>query len=365
MVTQEQLKQWEKEHEEADEIYRKQARISNEYAQNLVQAIEDGLPQIKFIIKSLSTNLKFWPLLKATTSLFPPITSLDLLGVSEGRNIDGDHVLVNLAMLVGSNTQTSSHTPYQVLEQDLNRFIIDMQSTLYRKILENADKSTKDYLNGKYFDNFSDVEKLEFFHHLALITYDFLAENGIEYKDIGDEKKLLQYPVFFSEENAKKFWVCFHYATLQNAIIEYLIEKYKIPIKVFSFHNYNIYDLSQGNHQNNIITDLEGNILALMDISCALKPSKPTTIEKLLEEDGEIYRIRDNEIIAGHYLIHSLASNDYGDIYYKLTPYSDWEPIEKLTIRFAKAQLQYYHQQIQPSPSVNPEATNPKVENHK
>jgi hypothetical protein len=101
-----------------------------------------------------------------------------------------------------------------------------------------------------------------------------------------------------------------------------------------------------------------------MEYLLVLKPSKPTTIEDLLK-NREIYGVMNDKITFAYYLIYHFGTDNEGNEYYKSTENSNFEPIEKLIIRFAKAQLQYYRQQIQPSPSVNPEATNPKVENHK
>jgi hypothetical protein len=344
----------------AGEIYQRQAEEMWRHVVRLELTIES-------IKDFLSINPKFLPLLEEITSLFPPITTLDLFGVSEEQTLWGESFLSATARYGIEGIITSLSSPYKFLEDGLNRFIIDTQSDeLYKRVLEIADEFTKSRLKGEYFDNFSDDKKLKFFHKLALTIHDFLAENGIEYKDIDDEKlSPLKHPVFFNPPNARKIFVCLHYATLQNAIIEDLIEKYKLPIKVFSFLNYFVDVSKQGFHQNIIITDLDDNILAIVERNRALKPSKPTNIAKLLK-DRVIYRVADGEVIdAACYLLYNLRGNKNVGLFFKLTPDSEWEPIEKLTAKFEQAKKEHAQQQGQPSPSVNPETPNNNKPTHK
>lgn len=306
MATQAQLEQWKDEHRRADEIYEEQAdalylyikelqkyeQELNEYAQELneflgqLQKLE-GLKEPEkvnfFTTTALArTEPKFLPLLyPELVELFggkvlpfsSPITQLDLFGVSEEKYVYGHSFLTTPAKNGIGSIITSSHNPYSVLEEDVNRFIIDTQSPLYQKILKKADEFTKNYLNGKFFDNFSDDEKLNFFYHLTRNICDSLAKEGIIHKRTNGEKiKSLEYPVFFTEENGQEHFVCGHYATLRDALVTDLIEKYNLPIKAFSFFNYLIFN-SGTYHQSNIITDLEGNILAVMEQDFAAKPS--------------------------------------------------------------------------------------------
>jgi hypothetical protein len=319
MPTSEQLKQWEREHEEANKTYRDRVK-------------------------------KY--LLELTSRLTP-----ELLVANNQRQ----HFLTEVLEIDGQVICVTS--PISFKNNDLNKFIINKneESGLYREILANADRFISERL-----DNF-DTGWFELLDGLAKNIDKSLSDREILYKRFNyEERGASRSPVYFNKENAKEFFVCLHYATLQNAIIEDLIQKYDLPIKVFSLFNYFTNHEFQNPHRIILITDLEGNIIAIMEQDFVARPSEPKIITQLFTpgHDGHrvIYRLgADGLPDAGYYLLHDTFFTDDPQVTtsYQLRPDGEKIQIEELKERLREARERYAQQQGQPSPSVKPEPSKP------
>ena len=212
------LAKWKREHEEADKIYR--ARVK------------------KYL---LELTYRLTPELLVANNLRQHF-------LTEVLEIDGQVICMT--------------SPISFKKNDVNKFIINKheESGLYREILANADRCISGGL-----PNF-DTEWFELLDGLAKNIDQSLIDRGILYKRFNyEERGSSRSPVYFNKENAKEFFVCLHYATLQNAIIEDLIRKYDLPIKVFSLFNYFTNHEFQNPHRIILITDLKDKIIAIME----------------------------------------------------------------------------------------------------
>ena len=337
MPTEKQLEQWKGEHRRADGIYRD---LVNQFL------LELNAQQVR----PSELDLVTLPGIK---------DALDQPFLTNHSIIEG--MVVNI-------TSLSSFNP-----EDNNRFIIELESPLYQKILGEAREFTEDYLRKNFFNDLDDNKKLIFFDELANTINNSLTKRGIVYKRFDEtERNQLRYPVFFTEENAKEFFVCLHYATLQNAIIEDLIRIHDLPIQVLSFFNFstslNVFDgeVEQTPHRIILITDQEGRIIAMMEQSFAARPAEPTTVPQLLTK-REIDRVRDEGVrgvirggIDNRYtLCHVTVGKDGRITHCQLNPDGESIPVGELQRQLREARERHAQQQGKPNPSIkSPETPN-------
>lgn len=277
-----------KQHKWANALYEAYFRALEEALNNAKEELEGSLRQY---LGGINTTA---PIFLKTNTIFPPIPipfyplDVSLFGFSEkginhhnGLRLDPYFTSIYSFEHKGSAYYLLYEKNYQF---STNKAILPADEPLYLKLKKKVIEWTKS--QDTKFNKNDDI--IRFFDALVKEIQKAIKEEGIDFKNVDRNKG--EYPPFLSKEGAKDFFVCIHQALLNNILIKQVIEE--LPIKGIEVLSLNHFAQTQYNgeyigewHRNNLLVDAKsGKIIAIVEASGLYQPTKPITIEQLLEE---------------------------------------------------------------------------------